>query len=61
MDDGLFIIHNYLLKNKLLGVGTICHCLNNPSINADLTQVKNIISKVFDIDISIVVPLTLNY
>lgn len=61
MDGGLFIIHNYSLKNKLLFVRTISFCRNNPSVNIDLKQAKNIINKVCDLDINNILPVILSY
>ena len=61
MDGGLFIIHNYSLKNKLLIVRTIGYCRNNPSISIDLMQAKNIINKVCNLNISNILPVILNY
>ena len=61
MDGGLFIIHNYSLKNQLLIIRTIGYCRNNPSISIDLMQAKNIINKVCNLNISNILPVILNY
>jgi Fe-S cluster biogenesis protein NfuA len=61
MEGGMFVIHKYSPKNKLLVIQTLGSCRNNPSISTDLEQSRNIINRVCNLDIKNVIPINLNY
>lgn len=57
MDGGLFVINKYSKKHRQLIIQTIGSCRNNPSINIDLEQTKNIINRVCNLEIKHILPI----
>ena len=61
MDGGMFVIHKYSPKDKLLVIQTLGSCRNNTSVSIDLVQTRNIINRVCNLDIENILPINLNY
>lgn len=60
MDGGAYKLHNYSTKNKHLVLKSLGSCRNNVSNAIDFVQIKNIIKRVYDIEIEIITAIIIN-